>query len=145
MKSIIKESIIIVLLIIVIFLLMAVIFYEYMPISIAVPDNVMPYVTPSEIKDEINEEITEHSKQTVSYEITESNLKDYTQSKSYDAAKESPFLPYYEGYIKLDSDSANKGVDNDSLQQSGGQEEASYTTTDEQSTKSANSHDTKLK
>ena len=113
MKAIVKETIIIILLVIVIFLLLAILFYEYMPISIAIPENVASYVTPNEIKDEEEQEIVQYSKQTVSFEITDSDLTVYKQSKSYDQSKANPFLPYYEEYYKLDSDSGKKTLKSD--------------------------------
>lgn len=156
MRSIIKEILIIILLIIIIFLLAAVMFYEYMPISIAVPENVKPYVTSSEVKEEISEEIVEHSKQTQTFEISESDLKDY-QKSNYDASKESPFLPNYDNYYIYTDHSATKQIENDVVKQAAIKEDKKENTEDknqqennennenEESNKAATTHDTKIK
>ena len=151
MKSIFKEAVIIILLVIVIFLLLAIIFYEYMPISIAVPEKVEAYTTPEEIKDEADQDIAQYSKQTVSFEITDSDLTVYKQSKSYDASKANPFLPYYTDYYDLDSDSGTKAVNSNldlGVSSSGGGTSSSNTSNGA-SSQSGNSSstvfDTKLK
>lgn len=149
MKKFIKESVIIILLIILIFLLIAILFYDYMPISIAVPENVATYSTAPSVKEEIDEVITEHAKQTVSFEITESDLKNYKKSNSYDATKPNPFLPNYgTDYYKLDSDSGQKNVADDVDAQSGKSKSSSEdgsTSSGSESKNSSNTHDTKLK
>ena len=148
MNTIVKEVSIIILLIIVIFLLLAVIFYEYMPISIAIPEKVEKYVVPSEIKEEIEEEVVQYSKQIDSVDITDANMKDYLKTKSYNQTKEDPFLPYYTEYYNLDSDSGRKKVDNMIGQSDLGynpDEDVANKAVEEEASKSSKLFDTKVK
>ena len=106
MKSAIKQIIVIILLCIAIFLLLAIIFYDSMPISIVVPSNVSPYVTSSEVKEEVTKDIAEFPKQYVSFEITDSDLNLYKRSKSYDPTKANPFATPTESTASDSSDSS---------------------------------------
>lgn len=132
MKTLIKQIFIILLLCIAIFLILAIIFYDSMPISVVVPNNVAAYKTPSEVKEEINQKIVEYSKQNVSFEITDSDLNLYKKNKSYDPQKDNPFA-------KPTASTASESSTNTG---------ASTTTTAEtngQNTKTSTVFDTKLK
>lgn len=89
-KSIIKEIIIMLLLCVAILLILGIMFYNYIPTNKVVPAKAT-YETPENVKEEINEEITELEKTEISYEITDSDLNIYKQSKSYKAGKKDPF------------------------------------------------------
>lgn len=89
-KSVIKEIVIILLLSITIVLLLGVLFYEYIPINKVIPEK-EAYITPEEVKNEIEEEIIESEKVEVTYEVTDSDLNIYKQSGSYLAGKSDPF------------------------------------------------------
>lgn len=91
MKSILKEIAIIFLLCLAICLILAIIFYDYIPINKVIPSKVEAYKTSDAIKNEINEEIVEYPKQNVVFEVTDSDLSLYKQSKSYDPGKANPF------------------------------------------------------
>ena len=89
-KSVIKEIVIILLLSITIVLLLGILFYEYIPINKVIPEK-EAYITPKEVKNEIEEEIIESEKVEVTYEVTDSDLNIYKQSGSYLAGKSDPF------------------------------------------------------
>lgn len=90
LKSTIKEIFIILLLCIAILLILAILFYDYIPISTTVPTK-EEYVTPEEVKAEIEESITKSDKIEVTYEITESDLEMYKQTGTYTEGKANPF------------------------------------------------------
>ena len=58
------------------------------------------YETPNNVKEEINEQITEIEKTEISYEVTEKDLKLYKQTSSYKPGKPDPFA-------ELTSETAN--------------------------------------
>ena len=78
-KSVIKEIVIILLLSIAIILILGILFYDYIPINKVIPEK-EAYITPDEVKNEIEEEITESEKIEVTYEVTDSDLNIYKQS-----------------------------------------------------------------
>ena len=90
LKSVLKELFIILLLSIAILLILGILFYEYIPMNRVIPEK-EAYSTPNEIKDEINETITEAEKVEVTYEVTDSDLNIYKQSGRYVEGKANPF------------------------------------------------------
>lgn len=90
-KSILKEICIILLLCIAIVLVLGVIFYDYIPTNKAIPNKLSAYVTPQDVKTEIDEQITEINKVEVSYEITGTDINLYKQTHSYTPGKVDPF------------------------------------------------------
>lgn len=89
-KSVIKEICIMLLLCIAIALILGIIFYDYIPSNRVIPAK-EAYITPNEVQEEINEQITEIEKTEVSYEITDADLNIYKQSSSYKPGKKDPF------------------------------------------------------
>ena len=89
-KSVVKEIFIILLLSVAILLILGILFYDYIPINRVVPEK-EAYITPNEVKEEIDETITEEDKQEITYEITDSDLNKYKQSGHYIEGKENPF------------------------------------------------------
>lgn len=89
-KSVIKEICIMLLLCIAIALILGIIFYDYIPSNRVIPAK-EAYVTPNEVEEEINKQITEVEKTEVSYEITDADLNIYKQSSSYKPGKKDPF------------------------------------------------------
>lgn len=89
-KSIIKETFIMILLCIAIVLILGILLYDYIPSNMVVPIK-EAYETPNDVKEEINEQITEIEKTEISYEVTEDDLKLYKQSSSYKPGKPDPF------------------------------------------------------
>jgi len=89
-KSILKEIIIILLLCVAIVLIIGILFYDYIPTNKIVPTKVA-YETPNNVKEEINETITEIEKTEISYEITDLDLKLYKQTSNYKPGKVNPF------------------------------------------------------
>lgn len=90
-KSVFKEICIILLLCLAIVLVLGVIFYDDIPSNKIVPNKLEPYVTPDDIKNEIEEQISETNKIEVTYEVNESDLKMYKREKSYATGKPDPF------------------------------------------------------
>ncbi|MFR2533671.1 MAG: hypothetical protein ACLTEH_02835 [Clostridia bacterium] len=89
-KSIIKEIIITILLCIAILLVLSVLFYDYNPLTKTVPSKIA-YTTPENIKEEVEEEITELEKTNIVYTIDGSDLNIYKKSNKYVAGKADPF------------------------------------------------------
>lgn len=89
-KSVIKEIFIILLLGIAIFLILGILFYDYIPMNKVIPQK-EAYITPNEVKKELEETITETEKVEVTYEVTDSDLNIYKQSGSYTEGKANPF------------------------------------------------------
>lgn len=91
LKSVIKEVFIILLLSIAILLVLGILFYDYIPTNRVVPTK-KAYSTPEEVKNEIEEEVTETEKIEVSYEVTDADLNIYKQTGSYTEGKANPFI-----------------------------------------------------
>ena len=89
-KTIIKETFIMILLCVAIILILGILFYDYIPSNKVVPAK-EAYETPNNVKEEINEQITEIEKTEISYEVTEKDLKLYKQTSSYQPGKPDPF------------------------------------------------------
>ena len=89
-KSIIREIIIMLLLCVAIVLIIGILFYDYIPSNKVIPAK-ETYETPENVKEEINEQITEMEKTEISYEITDADLNIYKQSQSYKPGKKDPF------------------------------------------------------
>ncbi len=109
MKAIVKEVFIILLLCVAIFLLMTFIFYNQLTMGGDIPENVEAYVTPSEIKEEITQDVAQYPMQNVSFEITDSDLTLYRKSKSYNPGKSDPFA---ESALSSSSSSTNTSSGN---------------------------------
>ena len=90
LKSVIKEVFIILLLSIAILLVLGILFYDYIPTNRVVPTK-KAYSTPEEVKNEIEEVVTETEKVEVSYEVTDADLNIYKQSGRYVEGKANPF------------------------------------------------------
>jgi hypothetical protein len=74
-------------------LIFGVIFYEYIPNTKIVPSTVEAYETSNTIKDEINQEVANYTKQNIYYEITDSDLTLYQKADNYNSGKSNPFSP----------------------------------------------------
>ena len=90
LKSAIKEIFIILLLSVAILLILGILFYDYIPINRVIPER-EAYVAPEEVKNEVEETITETEKVEVTYEVTDSDLDKYKQTGSYTEGKVNPF------------------------------------------------------
>lgn len=111
-KSIIKEILIMLLLCIAIVLILGLLFYDYIPTNKMLPAK-EAYVTPNEVKEEINETITELEKTEISYEITDADLNIYKQSSSYKPGKKDPFSLANETTSSTNSNGTNGSNAND--------------------------------
>ena len=98
-KTVLKETFIMLMLCAVIALILAVFFYDYIPINKVVPEPIA-YSMPeelTEVKEELQNSITNANEKVVmTYEIDESDLAGYKQTKTYDAGKANPFEAYSE-------------------------------------------------
>ena len=111
-KSVIKEIVIILLLSIAIILILGILFYDYIPINKVIPEK-EAYITPDEVKNEIEEEITESEKIEVTYEVTDSDLNIYKQSGSYSEGKANPFALFSENNSNIENEN-NTNANNNS-------------------------------
>lgn len=94
MKPNIKEISIFVLVIIAILLLFGVLLYDYIPINQVIP-TISEYDAPNEVKEQLKEIATEDTSDIVlTYEVTESDLGVYENTKNYDKGKVNPFSSY---------------------------------------------------
>ena len=94
MKSVIKEIAIMLLLLAAIVLGLGVLFYDYIPSSKVVP-TVLEYKTPSDIKEELSETITNNTEEVlVTYQVDSKDLKVYEKTKDYNAGNPNPFSYY---------------------------------------------------
>ena len=107
-KSVIKEIFIILLLSIAILLILGILFYDYIPINKVVPE-AETYVTPNNVLEELNDEITESEKIEVTYEVTDADLNIYKQSGSYTEGKANPFALEENTSTSVNTDTNNKG------------------------------------
>lgn len=89
-KIIIKEVIITILLCVAIVLVLGVLFYDYNPMNKIVPSKIA-YATPDNIKEELQEEVTELEKTDIVYTIQGSDLNKYLNNKSYVKGNANPF------------------------------------------------------
>ena len=90
LKSVAKEIFIILLLSLAIVLILGILFYDYIPINKYVPEK-EAYVTPENVKSELEETITETEKVEVTYEVTDADLNIYKQTGTYTEGKANPF------------------------------------------------------
>lgn len=104
-KTIIKETFIMILLCVAIILILGILFYDYIPSNKVVPVK-EAYETPNDVKEEVNEQITEIEKTEISYEVTEKDLKLYKQTSSYKPGKPDPFAD-------LTNETTNTNVNNE--------------------------------
>lgn len=112
-KTIFKEICIILLLCVAIVLVLGVIFYDYIPTNKAVPNKLSAYVTPQEVKTEIDEQVAEINKVEVSYEITGTDINLYKQTHSYTPGKIDPFSAStnVENIENVENNSQNNNTD----------------------------------
>ena len=95
-KSIIKEMIIVLLLSLAIILVLGITFYEYIPISKTIPNDVN-YKTPGEAKEELmSGEAENEDKIILTYSINSSDLSNYKRTQKYKPGKANPFSSYQE-------------------------------------------------
>lgn len=109
-KTVLKETCIMILLCATIALILAVFFYDYIPINKEVPTPVA-YSMPeelTEVKEELQNSISNANEKVVlTYEIDESDLAGYKQTKTYDAGKANPFEAYSEDTSTEDNNNNN--------------------------------------
>ena len=112
-KTVLKETCIMILLCATIALILAVFFYDYIPINKEVPTPVA-YSMPeelTEVKEELQNSISNANEKVVlTYEIDESDLAGYKQTKTYDAGKANPFEAYSED-TSAENNNNNNGSD----------------------------------
>lgn len=122
-KSIIKETFIMLLLCTAIVLVLGIIFYDYIPSNRVIPTR-EAYVSPENVRSEIDAQITELEKTEVSYEITDSDLNLYKQTSSYKPGKSDPFSLEEES-VANNTSSTNNTTSTSTGSSSGGQNSSS--------------------
>ena len=90
LKSVLKEIFIILLLSIAILLILGILLYDYIPINRVIPER-EAYVTPAEVENELEENITEAKPLNITYEVTDADLDRYKQTGTYIEGKVNPF------------------------------------------------------
>jgi len=95
-KTVLKEIVITILLFVAIILILAVIFYDYNPINKIVPNKVA-YTTPNNVKNEVEEKVTELERTNIVYTIDGSTLETYKKIDSYIPGKANPFSTLADG------------------------------------------------
>lgn len=114
LKSVLKEIFIILLLSVAILLILGILFYDYIPINRVVPQR-QAYITPENVKEEIDETITESEKIEVTYEVTDSDLNIHKQESNYSEGKANPFaLPEDKKENTSGNETQNENSNNDS-------------------------------
>lgn len=111
-KNIAKQIFIALLMIIAITLVLALIFYQYIPTNKMVPAKVQSYSTPQSVETEISDEVTEQKYESTNqvYEVTDQDLTNYKNSKSYNPGKSDPFAVYSESDENSNTVSNSTGV-----------------------------------
>lgn len=107
-KSFIKEFFIMALLLSIIFLILGILFYDYIPTNKVIPEKVA-YETPTEVTEELNEQITQLEKIEISYEITDEDLKTYENLESYNPGRVNPFADLTNEDTSTDNNSDSSG------------------------------------
>lgn len=93
-KRVIKEIIIILLLCLAIILILGLLLYDYVPTGKIIPEEVS-YITPSEIKEEINKgENVEDEQVILTYSVDSTDLRNYERINTYVPGKTNPFSSY---------------------------------------------------
>ena len=90
LKSVMKEIVIILLLSIAILLILMVLFYDYIPLSKVMPER-ETYVTPSEVQQELAEDIAKNDAVPITDSVTDADLNIYKQSGTTVEGKANPF------------------------------------------------------
>lgn len=102
-KKVIKEMIIILLLCLAIILILGLILYDYVPTGKIIPEQVS-YITPSEIKEEINKgENVENEQVILTYSVDSTDLRNYERINTYVPGKTNPFSSYETGNTQSES------------------------------------------
>ena len=133
-KSVIKEIIIVLLLSLAIVLILGILFYEYIPISKEVPDEVQ-YSASSEVEakkseiDTLKVESDYESSETDS--VTSTDLNNYERVKDYRPGKANPFGPYETTATDPTGSGSSTGGSSSSSGSSSGTTGGSTSTTDD--------------
>ena len=93
-KTIVKELIIILLLCLAVILILGIIFYEYVPMSKTIPNEVS-YTTPEDVKQELIETgDVDESQIVMTYEVDSTDVNNYKRIQGYKPGKANPFSSY---------------------------------------------------
>lgn len=93
-KTIVRELIIALLICLAIILVLGILFYNYVPMSKTIPNEVA-YTTPKEVKDELaSAGDVDESQIIMTYEVNSSDLSNYARIQNYKPGKANPFSSY---------------------------------------------------
>lgn len=90
-KTIIKEIGIVILLIIAIILILGIVLYDYIPNNKSIPTKPQAYEFPSDIKEELQENVEEGQNIIKTYYIDDTDLNAYESKKDYKKGNPNPF------------------------------------------------------
>ena len=115
-KTVVKQVIITLLLCLAILLILAVLLYAYVPNNKVIPEKVS-YTAPEDVKEVLDETVSEDSQVILTYEVNSSDLTNAERINDYNPGKVNPFSSYEitEGTTESDStgatsDNANSGT-----------------------------------
>lgn len=93
-KAIIKEIGIVILLLLAVVLVLAIVFYDYIPNTKTVPVKIQAYNIPEDIKQELEESVSDEQNIVRTYYIDSSDLDLYESTNDYNKGKANPFADY---------------------------------------------------
>lgn len=93
-KAIIKEIGIVILLLLAVVLVLAIVFYDYIPNTKTVPVKMQAYNIPEDIKQELEESVSDEQNIVRTYYIDSSDLDLYESTNDYKKGKANPFADY---------------------------------------------------
>lgn len=128
-KSVIKEILIVLLLCLAIILILGILFYEYVPITKTIPNEVA-YTTPENVKQELlSSSDVDESQIIMTYEINSEDLSNYRRVQNYKPGKANPFSSYETSVNEPTGSGSSTGGSSSSSGTTGG----SSSTTDDDS------------
>lgn len=115
LKSVFKEIIIILLLVLIIILLLGIMFYEYIPSSITVPEKVQEYALEETVKQELDKELNNMNSEEIvkTYQIDATDIEKYEKTNEYNKGKVNPFEKYSEK-VENENDNTNNNINTNS-------------------------------
>ncbi len=116
-KGIMKEIIIILLLTLIILLVLGILLYGFVPNNKTIPEQVS-YVTPENIKEQINSEKINEDQVILTHEIDATELQNYKKVKDYKPGKPNPFSSTTTSTTGTNTQTNNSGTSSNNTTQS---------------------------
>lgn len=138
-KGIMKEIIIILLLTLIILLVLGILLYGFVPNNKTIPEQVS-YVTPENIKEQINSEKINEDQVILTHEIDATELQNYKKVKDYKPGKPNPFSSTTTSTTGTNTQTNNSGTSSNNTTQSNTQS-SNTVTNNTNSNNTANKND----